>query len=255
MAPMQRLKGKVAVVTASTDGLGLAIARRLGEEGASLVISSRKQKNVDTALKQLRDEGLTVQGLVCHVAKEDHRAKLWQTATEAFGGVDILVSNAATNPYFGDVLNTPESAWDKIFDTNLKASFLLAKEAAPLIEKRGGGSIVFISSVGGYIGSPQLGAYSVSKTALFGLTKVLAPQCSTMNIRVNCVAPGTFRTTFAKALTDTPAIADEIKKSIIMERFGRPEEIGGTVAYLVSEDASFVTGETIVVSGGVNARL
>jgi dehydrogenase/reductase SDR family member 4 len=146
------LEGKVCVVTASTDGIGYAIAKRLGLEGAKVVVSSRKQANVEKALKSLQSEGVKASNLIgvaCHVAKASDRQKLFDEAVKVFGGVDVLVSNAAVNPEVSSVLDTSEEVWDKIFDVNVKSSFLLAKEAKPLIAQRGGGSIVFISSIGG----------------------------------------------------------------------------------------------------------
>lgn len=199
---LRRLEGKVCVVTASTDGIGLAIVKRLGLEGAKVVVSSRKQENVDEAVKFLKSQGIKdVLGVVCHVAKASDRNKLFEETVKKFGGIDHLVSNAAVNPAAGPVLETEEGVWDKIFEVNVKASFLLAKEVKPYIQKRGGGSIVFISSIGGYIPNTVLGAYSVSKTTLFGLTKAAALECVKDNIRVNCVAPGVVKTRFASAVS------------------------------------------------------
>lgn len=173
------------MITASSDGIGFAIAKRIGLEGAKVVISSRKQKNVDEAVKKLKNLGINVIGLVCHVAKAADRKKLFDEAVNKFGGIDILVSNAAVNPGVGALLDTPEDVWDKIFEVNVKASFLLAKEVRPFLTMRGGGSIVFISSVAGYTPSDLLAAYSVSKTALFGLTKAAALDGAKDKIRVN----------------------------------------------------------------------
>ena len=147
----KRLDGKVCVVTASTEGIGLAIARRLGAEGGKVVVSSRKQANVDEAVKLLASEGATVHGVACHVGSANDRKKLFDETVKKFGGLDVLVSNAAVNPEVGQVLDASEQAWDKIFDVNVKSSFMLAKEAKPLIAKQGGGAIVFMSSIGRYL--------------------------------------------------------------------------------------------------------
>lgn len=198
---VRRLEGKICVVTASTDGIGFAIAKRLATEGAKVVVSSRKQANVDEAVNSLKKEGLTdILGVTCHVAKESDRKKLFDEAFKKFGGIDVLVSNAAVNPAVGSVLEATEEVWDKIFDVNVKAAYLLAKEVKPYIVKRGGGSVVFISSIGGYQPFDLLGAYSVSKTALFGLTKAAALDMVKDNIRVNCVAPGVIETKFSSAV-------------------------------------------------------
>lgn len=252
--PKDRLMGKVAVVTASTDGIGYGIAKRLAQEGAKVVISSRKQKNVDSALLKLKGEGLTVAGWTCHVSKEDDRKQLYCETEKLFGGIDILVSNAAANPSIGGVLDCEESSWDKIFDTNLKASYLLAKEVLPYLRKRKGGKIIFITSIGGYQPFDLLGAYSVSKTALLGLTKAAALTLATENITVNAIAPGVIKTKFAAAITEGAA-KDESLSRIPMGRFGTPEDIAGVAAFLVSDDAKFITGETIVAAGGMASRL
>lgn len=256
-ACVQRLAGKVAIVTASTDGIGFAIAKRLCQDGAKVMISSRKQQNVDAALQRLKDENLQAAGVVCHVAKQADRAKLIDETVKQFGGIDILVSNAAVNPYYGTLLATPEDAWDKIFETNVKATFLLCKEIVPYLAKRGSGSIVIVSSIGGYSYTPLslIGAYSVSKTALFGLTKALAPELAQDNIRVNCLAPGIIKTKFSKALTENDDSANIALQTIPLRRFGVPEDCAGTVAFMVSDDSAYMTGETIVVSGGMTSRL
>ncbi|KAI8040754.1 hypothetical protein M5D96_006697 [Drosophila gunungcola] len=235
--PMKRLAGKVAVVTASTDGIGFAIAKRLAEDGASVVISSRKQKNVDSALAELRKLNLNVHGLKCHVSEPQDRKQLFEETIGKFGKLNILVSNAATNPAVGGVLECDEKVWDKIFDVNVKSSYLLAKEALPLLRQQKDSSIVFVSSIAGYDAFELLGAYSVSKTALIGLTKAAAKDLAPEGIRVNCLAPGT-------ALSKIP-----------MGRLGTSEEMAGVVSFLVSEDAGYITGESIVAGGGMTARL
>lgn len=213
---LRRLEGKVCVVTASTDGIGLAIACRLGLEGAKVVVSSRQQSNVDEAVKYLKNKDIDVLGLVCHVANASHRKQLFEETIKKFGGVDILVSNAAVNPAKSALFKTSEEVWDKIFEVNVKAAFLLAKEAKPFMVKRGGGSIVFISSVGGYNPMEFLGVYGASKAALFGLTKAAALDCAKDKIRVNCVAPGAIHTKFATVVSDK--IRTETFASFVLSR-------------------------------------
>lgn len=251
----KKLDGKVAIVTASTDGIGLAIARRLAEDGAKVVISSRKQKNVDKAVETLKQLHLSVTGIPCHVGLEADRKKLIDHTVAEFGGFDILVSNAAVNPVFGPVLNCPEDAWDKIFDINVKATFLLAQSAVPHLEKRGGGSILIVSSIAGFQPFSALGAYSVSKTALFGLTKVLAQELGPSGIRVNCLAPGVIQTKFSAALVENEDVREKVLEGIPLQRIGQPHEMGGLVSFLCSDDALYITGETIVASGGMSSRL
>ncbi|XP_077982208.1 dehydrogenase/reductase SDR family member 4-like [Glandiceps talaboti] len=254
-AGSRKLDGKVAVVTASTDGIGFAIARKLAEDGAHVVISSRKQNNVDKAVETLKSENLSVSGMVCHVGKPEDRTKLLQSAAEKSGGIDILVSNAAVNPSFGPILDTTEKVWDKIFEINVKVAFFLSKEAIPYMEKRGGGSIVFVSSIGGYNSFELIAPYSVSKTALLGLTKAMAPQCATMNIRVNAIAPGVIKTKFSQAIVESDEGRSLAEQQTALKRLGEPSECAGAVSFLCSDDASYITGETIIMAGGMPSRL
>eukprot|EP00899_Mesostigma_viride_P017461 jgi/Mesvir1/25716/Mv01905-RA.1 len=249
---MKRLEGKVAVVTASTAGIGQAIAERLGQEGARVVISSRKKANVDATVANLTSKGIRAIGVVCHVGKEDQRQQLLKSTLEAFGGVDVLVSNAASNPEGGPVLALSEPAIDKLLEVNVKAPILLIKEFAPHMRK--GGSIVMISSVTAYSPAAPLGAYAVTKTALLGLTKALAAELAP-DLRVNCVAPGIVATKFAQALVDQPEKVEAIRGQTVLGRLGQPQDMAAAVAYLVSCDASYVTGETLVVAGGMQSRL
>lgn len=251
----QNLSGKVAIVTASTDGIGLAAAEALGQRGAHVVVSSRRQTNVDKAVSLLRSKNIKVIGTTCNVGKAEDREKLINMTVEQCGGVDILVSNAAVNPFFGNILDSTEEVWDKILGVNVKASFLLTKMVVPHIEKRGGGSVVIVSSVAGYQPMPALGPYSVSKTALLGLTRALAPELAQSNIRVNCVAPGIIKTRFSSALWENEGVLEEFLKQTSIKRLGQPEEIGGVIAFLCSDEASYITGETITVTGGMNSRL
>ncbi|XP_030749999.1 dehydrogenase/reductase SDR family member 4 [Sitophilus oryzae] len=251
---VNRLIGRIAIVTASTDGIGFAIAQRLAREGAKVIISSRKAKNVEEATQKLTKEGLNVTGLVCHVGKSEDREKLFKEASN-LGGLDILVSNAAVNPEVGGVLDCSESSWDKIFEINVKCSFLLAKEALPLLRKSKAGRIIFISSIAGFQPIEVLGAYSISKTALLGLVKTAALQLAPENITVNGVSPGLVATKFSRAITDNPAASEASLAQIPIGRFAKPDDISGSVAFLASDDGAYVTGENIVVAGGMASRL
>jgi len=250
----QRLEGKVAIVTASSQGIGLGIAKKLVSDGAKVVISSRKAINVEEALASFPEKE-NVHGISCHVGKTEDREKLIEETLHHFGAIDILVSNAGTNPVFGPMLECSEDAWDKIFDVNVKSSFLLAKSVVPHMLKQGAGSIVFISSIGGYHPIPMIMPYSVSKTALLGLTKALSFELGPDNIRVNCIAPGIIDTKFAGALTSNEYIADRALENAHIKRFGQPEDIGGIVSFLCSSEAAYITGENIVVGGGMPSRL
>lgn len=252
----RRLEGKVAIVTASTDGIGYAIADRLAGDGAKVMVSSRKQNNVEKAVDSLRRRhgSEAVYGTVCHVGKSEDRKRIMEEVISTFGSLDILVSNAAVNPTVGPTLDTPESAWDKILDINVKAAALLVKEAYPHLQKNGG-SVVFVSSIGGYSPFNVLGPYSVSKTALLGLTKVLADELALDNIRVNCIAPGIIKTRFSSALWSNESVANVALKQIPLNRFGESHDCSGAVSFLCSDEASYITGETIVIAGGTKSRL
>lgn len=253
MASCKRLQGKVAVVTAATAGIGLGIAERLATEGAKVMICSRKKDNVDDTVKQLRSKGLEVSGCVCHVGSAEHRKQLVQKTVQAYGNIDILVSNAAVNPTSGPLLDTPPAAIDKILDINIKSALLLVQEAAPHMHSPG--SIVFISSITAFNPGPPIAMYAVSKTALLGLTKGLAAELGPRGIRVNCVAPGIVPTKFASALVEDPALEKAQIESTLLGRLGRPQDMAAAVAFLASEDSSYITGETIAVAGGAYSRL
>nr|XP_044993220.1 dehydrogenase/reductase SDR family member 4-like [Jaculus jaculus] len=249
------LANKVALVTASTEGIGFAIARRLAEDGAYVVISSRKQQNVDRAVATLKGEGLSVTGTVCHVGKAEDRERLVTMAVNLHGGIDFLVSNAAVNPFFGNLMDVIEEVWDKVLNINVKATAMLTKAVVSEMEKRGGGSVVIVASIGAFTPLPGLGPYNVSKTALLGLTKNLALELASKNIRVNCLAPGLIRTRFSSMLWMDKAREDSIKEMMHIRRIGKPEECAGIVSFMCSEGASYITGETVVVGGGTPARL
>lgn len=200
----QRFVGKVAIVTGSSYGIGFSVARRLAAEGAKVIIASRKKENIEKATEQLQSEGLSVTGLVCHVSKPEERTKLFQEA-ENLGGLDILMMNAGVNPSVTPILDTPESAWDKTFNVNVKSSYLLCKEALPLLKRNKSGRIIFMSTIAGFHHVKELGAYSVSKLAVLGMTKFVALQLGKYNITVNSVAPGIIDTQFSKVLVTSEA--------------------------------------------------
>lgn len=249
----RKLEGKVAVVTAATAGIGLGIAYRLASDGAKVYISSRKQENVDQTITQLRSEGLEVSGCVCHVGSDEHRQRLVANVTRVYGKIDVLVSNAAVNPVDSSILDTSEDAITKILDINIKAAIMLVKAAAPHMAS--GSSITFVSSLTAYSPPWPIGVYAVSKTALLGLTKGLATELGPQGIRVNCVAPGVVPTKFAAALVASPELHSAQVASTALGRLGTPADMAGAVSFLASEDAAYITGETLVVAGGMTSRL
>jgi dehydrogenase/reductase SDR family protein 4 len=250
----KRFEGKVAIVTAATAGIGLGIATRLGQEGAKLVICSRKQNNVDETSKQLRGQGIDCQGCACHVGNKEHLKQLVQLALDSYGKIDVLVSNAAVNPTSGPILDMPEGSIDKILDINIKSAILLVKEVRPHLKQ--GASITFISSYTAFNpASAPISMYAISKTAVVALTKALAEELGTDGIRVNAVAPGIVPTKFAAALVASDEAAQQQKNANMLKRFGTPADMAAAVAYLASDDASYVTAEALVVSGGLQSRL
>jgi len=250
---MKRFESKVAIVTASSEGIGLSIAHRLAKEGAHVVISSRKKANVETAVKKLQAEGLTVTGVVCHVSKAEDRKNLITIASKINGKIDILISNAAVQPLAGPSLDAPDEVWDKIFEVNVKAAWQLVKDTVNYMPK--GSSILFVSSTAAYDPSAPLGLYGLSKTTLLGLTRLLARELGPKEIRVNGLAPGIIKTKFSAMLWQTKEAESYGKSRAFLGRIGESDEMGGVAAFLVSDDASFVTGETVVAGGGTVSHL
>ncbi|KAK4876664.1 hypothetical protein RN001_009170 [Aquatica leii] len=246
-----RFDGKVAVVSGGTQGIGLSTARRLAQEGAKVIISSRKQKNVNEAVDVLAAEGLSVTGIVCHAGKKEERKLVFEKAAQ-LGGIDTLFLNSGINPKPAPLLDTDEALWDKAFDINIKAQFLFVKEAMPLMKKHQGGSIILMSTIGSFFYKELLGLYSVSKMCLLTLTKVLANELAPHDITVNCVAPAYIDTKFASILFENKS---EVINSIPLKRVGVPEDVSGVIAFLASKDARFITGETFLICGGIQSRM
>eukprot|EP00004_Rigifila_ramosa_P006855 TRINITY_DN17788_c0_g1_i1.p1 TRINITY_DN17788_c0_g1~~TRINITY_DN17788_c0_g1_i1.p1 ORF type:complete len:253 (+),score=56.95 TRINITY_DN17788_c0_g1_i1:8-766(+) len=251
------LKGKVAIVTGGSLGIGYAIAERLAADGASVVICARKQQGVDEAVSSMSSKGLRVAGVAANVSVEEDRKKLIEFTKQTFGEPDILVNNVAVNPYFGSILDMPAGVYEKVMDTNVKAPLSLTLDVARSMRSRGaGGTIVFIASILGFAPGENLGVYSLSKTSLVGLTKVLSGELAPHNIRVNCVAPGIIETRFSEVLWKKEKSGTENQAKIPLRRFGKPEDISPLVSFLASDAHSgYMTGETILVTGGMTSRL
>lgn len=244
------LAGKVAIVTGASKGIGEEIARGLAECGAKVVVSSRKQEAVDQVVDGFKKLGFEATGVAAHVGDANARRNLVEQTLKIYGGVDILVNNAATNPVFGPTLDTDESVFDKIMDVNLKAPFELAKLAFPSMRERGGGSIINISSIGGISPEPMLGIYSVSKAALLSLTKVLAKEWGPANVRVNAICPGLVQTKFSQALWVDPSVLKHFTDELPIGRMAQPEEIAPLAVFLAGPGSSYCTGGTFVADGG-----
>lgn len=244
------LSGKAALVTGASRGIGLAIAEALAGAGARLVLSSRRQDALDQAAERIRTKGGEALAFAAHTGDPQAVQALVAAAEQAYGGVDILVNNAATNPHFGPLLASEESHWEKTLDVNLRGYFRLIKACVPGMRQRGGGKIINVASVDGIQAQPGLGVYCVSKAGVLMLTQVLALELAADNIQVNALAPGLVQTRFSQVLWQTPAIYQAILGHIPQRRFAQPEELTGIVLYLASPASSFTTGAVFVVDGG-----
>ncbi|XP_015414934.1 PREDICTED: dehydrogenase/reductase SDR family member 2, mitochondrial-like [Myotis davidii] len=247
--PRRRVGRDEAVIAISALRIGFAISRHLAQDGAHVVVSSRKQQNVDQALAVLQGEGLSMSGTMCHVGKAEDRDQLVATALRHSGNVDFLVCVAGVNPYVGSTLGSSEEVWDKILNVNVKAPALLLSQLLPHMENRGGSSVVLVSSIGAYLPEARLGAYNVSKAAILGLTKTLSLELAPKDIRVNCLVPGVIDTAFSKVTFEDPDFWNHLKGCHGIQRVGQPEDCSGLVSFLCSPDASYITGESIAVAG------
>ncbi len=248
--PTFNLTDKVAVITGASRGIGQAIAEAYAAAGAKVVLASRKQEGVDAVAEIIRGKGGEALAVAAHTGDETAVQHLIDQATTAYGGIDILVNNAATNPHFGHILTADDSHWDKILDVNVKGYFRVAKLCAESMKTRGGGKIINMASIAGLEPQPMMGVYSVSKAAVLMLTQVLAAELAQFNIQVNAVAPGFVKTKFSAALWQNPMINETVIKSIPQGRMAEPEELTGIALYLASNASSFTTGATFTIDGG-----
>lgn len=247
------LTGKAAIITGSSRGIGRAIAERLAEHGARVVISSRKADACEAVADHINrtyGDGRAI-AIPANISSKSDLQNLADSASRAFGKVDILVCNAASNPYFGPMSGISDDQFRKILENNVIASHWLISMVAPQMLERRDGSIILISSIGGLRGSPLIGAYNVSKAADFQLARNLAVEFGPYNVRVNCIAPGLIQTDFARALWENPALLQAATANTPLRRIGQPDEIAGAAVYLASPASSFMTGQAIVVDGGV----
>ena len=248
-----QLDGKVALVTGASKGIGEAMARGLAEFGARVVVSSRKQEAVDAVAEALKADGLEATGIAANMSNIEDIHALVEKTEKAYGGIDIIINNAAVNPVFGSIQDTDERAFDKIIDVNLKGPFELCKKAYPILKQRGGGSIIHISSIGGLKPEAGIGIYSVSKAAINNLTQAMAQDWGVDNIRVNAICPGLIQTKFSEALWNDEKILDRFIKHIPLNRAGVPDDIAGLAVFLASDAAAYCTGGLYLVDGGYTA--
>ena len=245
------LTGRTALVTGSSRGIGFAIAEELAGRGAKVVMSSRKQPELDRAVEQInaRNPDAAI-GVPAHAGNPADIERLVTTTMERFGAIDILVANAATNPVMGSIVDIDVSAWDKVFEVNVRGALLLIQAVVKRWMYEHGGAIVTIASTAGLHPAAGLGAYGVSKAALIQLTKQLAMELGDRHIRVNAVAPGTVETRFAEALWKDEGVGQHLRQLISLGRFGQPNEVARAVAFLASDAASYINGAVLTIDGG-----
>jgi NAD(P)-dependent dehydrogenase (short-subunit alcohol dehydrogenase family) len=245
------LTGKVAVVTGASKGIGEAIARGLGEFGATVVVSSRHLEAVESVAEQLRASGIQASAFAAHMGDMGQARALVDAVVARHGGLDIIVNNAATNPVFGPMMNADESVFQKIMAVNVQGPLELCKRAVPVMRSRGGGSIVNIASVGGLNPERMLGLYSVSKSALISLTKVMAKEWGGMGIRANAICPGLIKTKFSQALWQNEQVLKQALAMAPISRIGMPQDLAGLAVFLASDAAAYCTGGVFVADGGL----
>ncbi len=245
-------EGKVALINGGSRGIGEAFAMEYAKRGAKVIVSSRKQAGVDAVAQAIRDAGGQAEGVACHTGDGEQIAALFSHIKEHYGRLDVLINNAATNPYFGPIINAPESAFDKTFEVNVKGYFMMAQQAARIMAEQGSGSIINVSSIEGMSPSPMMGIYSMTKAAVIMLTKTMAKELGPVNVRSNCICPGLTETKFASVLIDTPEIYDQYISAAPMARHAQPEEIVGAAVFLGSEASSYTTGTVITCDGGTS---
>lgn len=247
------LSGKVAVITGSSRGIGKAIAQRLAEHGAKVVISSRKPEpcaEVAAALNAAHGEGTAI-SIPANISSKEDLKHLVDETTRQFGRIDIVVCNAASNPYYGPMAGIEDDQFRKILENNVIANHWLINFAVPQMIERRDGAVIIVSSIGGLRGSPVIGAYNVSKAADFQLARNLAVEYGPHNVRVNCIAPGLIKTDFARALWENSETLKRITAGAPLRRIGEPDEIAGAAVFLASRAGSFMTGQALVIDGGV----
>ena len=252
MSGLFDLSGKVAIVTGSSRGIGRAIAEAMADHGARVVISSRKQgscEEVAAAINAKHGEGRAT-AIAASISSKDDLQHLADETRARFGRIDVLVCNAASNPYYGPMAGISDDQFRKILDNNVLANHWLIAMVAPDMVERKDGSIIIVSSIGGLTSSTVIGAYNISKAADFQLARNLAAEFGPSGVRVNCIAPGLIKTDFAKALWENPETLKAVTRGTPLRRIGLPEEIAGAAVYLASPASTFMTGQVMVVDGG-----
>jgi len=245
------LTGKTALITGASRGIGAAIAELLAQHGAHVIVSSRKLEGCETVVSGIVAAGGSAEAMACHIGDLQQIGQTVARIREQHGKLDILVNNAAINPYFGHILDTPPDAFQKTIDVNIRGYFYMSVEAGKLMRETGGGAIVNTASVNALKPPPMQAIYSITKAAVVNMTRAFAKECARWNIRCNALLPGLTRTQFAGALFEDEKFYNHAIAQIPMRRHAEPGEMAGAVLYLVSDAASYTTGEILVVDGGM----
>jgi NAD(P)-dependent dehydrogenase (short-subunit alcohol dehydrogenase family) len=245
------LNGKVALVTGASRGIGQAIAELLAAQGAHVIISSRRLEDCEAVANSIADAGGSAEAMACHVGDLQQIGDIIGAIRERHGKLDILINNAAANPYYGHILDTPPDAFQKTVDVNLRGYFYMSCEAGKLMRDTGGGVILNTASINALQPAQMQGIYSITKAAVVNMTRAFAKECAQYNIRCNALLPGLTKTKFAGALFENEKFYHHIVSGIPMKRHAEPEEMAGAVLYLVSDASSYTTGEILVVDGGM----
>ena len=248
--PLFDMTGKVALITGSTKGIGRSIAEEMARLGAKVVISSRKADACEQVANELKEQGYEAIAIPCHVGKKEDLQNLVDKTNEAWGSIDVLVCNAATNPVYGTTAEMTDEAWDKIMDTNVKGTFWLTNMVLPQMAGKGEGAVVLLSSIAGIRGNTTIGTYGVSKAAEAALARNLAVEWGPKGVRVNSIAPGLIKTDFAKALWEDPVRVKRAEDKTPLRRIGDPVDIAGLAVFLSTKASAYVTGQVIVADGG-----
>jgi NAD(P)-dependent dehydrogenase (short-subunit alcohol dehydrogenase family) len=244
------LSGKIALVTGASRGIGESIAKLLAQSGAHIIVSSRKIEGCQRVVDAIINAGGSAQAIACHIGDMAQIEAVFAQISAEHGKLDILINNAATNPYFGHILETDLTAFQKTVDVNIRGYFFMSIAGAKLMKTKGGGAIVNVASVNGVIPGDLQGIYSITKSAVIAMTKAFAKECAEINVRVNALLPGATDTKFAATLVKNPTILKQAMAHVPMRRVAAPNEMAGTVLYLVSDAASYTTGTCINVDGG-----
>ncbi|GAB2572405.1 SDR family oxidoreductase [Dyella jejuensis] len=248
--PSFDLTGKIALVTGASRGIGAEIAKLLAAHGAHAIVSSRKQADCQTVVDEITAADGSAEAIACHIGELAQIEALFAHVAQKHGRLDVLINNAATNPYFGHILDTEASVFQKTVDVNIRGYFYMSTHGARLMAKNGGGAIVNVASVNGVVPGAQQGIYSITKAAVISMTKAFAVECAASGVRCNALLPGLTDTKFASVLVNTPAILKQALAHVPMRRVAQPSEMAGAALYLASDAASYTTGAILNVDGG-----